>query len=415
MRSLFTGEIGASGRRGRVPTSVAIGLGRAASRLSRATGRGDGAVIGARLALLLRPDALRESAAGRRVALVTGTNGKTTTTRMISVALEAAGLAVASNSTGANMIDGQLGALMARPHAGYAVLEVDEPHLAAVAEQVGPDVLVLLNLSRDQLDRVGEIRTVCESLRRAVADSPRATVVANVDDPAIVHAASASNRVVWVSAGSRWREDQICPRCGAAIDLGVRDWACGCGFARPVPDWVIAGQDVVGPHGTMSLRLRLPGAVNRANAVVAIAAAEALGCPALLAAQAIEGLEQISGRYRELPVAGRQARLLLAKNPAGWTEMLGMLGDRPIVLVVNSREADGVDVSWLWDVPFEQLGRRRVLVAGERAVDLAVRLRYAEVDHSVVPDPVTAIGSSPGNPDVLATYSAFRALARSAA
>ncbi len=117
-----------------------------------------------------------------------------------------------------------------------------------------------------------------------------------------------------------------------------------------------------------------------------------------------------------MPVAGRRARLLLAKNPAGWTEMLGMIesDDRPVVLVVNSREADGVDVSWLWDVPFEELGRRRVLVAGERAVDLAVRLRYAEVEHRVVPDPVAAIGSSGGNPDVLATYSAFRALAESA-
>jgi lipid II isoglutaminyl synthase (glutamine-hydrolysing) len=313
------------------------------------------------------------------------------------------------------MIDGQLGALLAAPDADHVVLEVDEPRLGVVAGQVRPEVLVLLNLSRDQLDRMGEIRTVCESLRKAVAENPQATVVANVDDPAIVHAASAASRVVWVSARSSWREDHICPRCGAAIDLGVRSWSCDCGFVRPQPDWLVAGMDALGPHGKVSLRLRLPGAVNRANAVMAIAAAEALGCPASRAAAAVADLEQISGRYREFPVAGRQARLLLAKNPAGWTEMLGMLGDRPIVLVVNNREADGADVSWLWDVPFERLGRRRVVVAGDRAVDLAVRLRYAEVDHSMVRDPVTAIGSTVGNPDVLATYTAFRDLAWSAA
>ncbi|RJQ76303.1 DUF1727 domain-containing protein [Pseudonocardiaceae bacterium YIM PH 21723] len=395
-------------------TRVAVQLGKAASWLSRAAGRGSGAIIGGRVALALEPRALERLTSGRRVILVTGTNGKTTTTRMITEALGARG-EIATNATGANMPDGHVAALMNKPKAGYAVLEVDEMHLDQVAEQAHPAMLVLLNLSRDQLDRVGEIRTVEQRIRKVVEANPNAVVVANADDPFIVSAAQSAKDVEWVAMGSSWRGDSAsCPRCGHHIDTSTTEWHCTCGLRRPTPGWTFDGDTVTAPDGTkLELNLQLPGAFNRGNAAVALATAYRQGVRFQDIVMKLNQVSSVDGRYRDVNVNGRKARLLLAKNPASWLASLDLIsdGDRPMVLVVNSREADGFDVSWLWDVHFEQLLGRRVVVAGGRAADLSVRLKYADVPHTVVKDSVAAIQSlPPGDVDVLANYTAFRDL-----
>ncbi|MDA3625621.1 Mur ligase family protein, partial [Saccharopolyspora sp. WRP15-2] len=221
-------------------TTIAIDLGRLASSMSRRLGLGSGAMIGGRLALSLQPQALRRLVVGRRVVMVTGTNGKTTTTRMVAEALRSRAPAV-SNATGANMLDGHVAALMTRPSAPFAALEVDELHLAQVTAQFEPAVILLLNLSRDQLDRVGEIRTVAESLRRALTAAPGAHVIANRDDPNIVFAAADHPSVTWISGGARWKGDALnCPRCGAFLGDADQDWRCACGLSRPAADWTVA-------------------------------------------------------------------------------------------------------------------------------------------------------------------------------
>ncbi|MCP2164942.1 UDP-N-acetylmuramyl tripeptide synthase [Goodfellowiella coeruleoviolacea] len=398
-------------------TAVAVRAAKITSRLSRSLGFGAGGMIGGRVALKLDPLALGRLCAGRRVALVTGTNGKTTTTLMLSTAVAALGR-VASNHSGANMPDGLVSALASQPAAPIAVLEVDEGYFPAVAQQVRPEVVVLLNLSRDQLDRVGEVRGVERALRTVVTDLADCTVVANCDDVMMTSAAFDAPSVIWVSTGIGWHADSAsCPRCGSPVVRDEIRWHCDCGLRRPEPDWAASRGELVVPGRPgperLTLELALPGAVNEANAAMATAAANAMGAAVAESVARLRALRNVAGRYRVIERTGHTARLLLAKNPAGWTETLTMLDgtDSPVVVAVNGREADGRDLSWLWDVPFERLHGRPVIAAGERATDLAVRLTYAEVDHVVVPDSLRAIDLAQTGPvEVIANYTAFRDL-----
>jgi lipid II isoglutaminyl synthase (glutamine-hydrolysing) len=161
----------------------------------------------------------------------------------------------------------------------------------------------------------------------------------------------------------------------------------------------------------VTLDLTLPGRVNRANAALALAAAATMDVDLPTAAAAMSTVSDVAGRYRTVVVDGSAARLLLAKNPAGWVEALDMLepAPQPVIVSINARVADGHDPSWLWDVPFERLGGRLVVATGERRRDLAVRLRYAEVDHVVatsLPEAVRAAGAP--RVDVAANYTAFQ-------
>ncbi|NKQ57395.1 DUF1727 domain-containing protein [Amycolatopsis sp. K13G38] len=388
-----------------------MAAGRFAAAASRWTRRGGGGVIGGRTAQRLDPRALRRLGEHRTVVLVTGTNGKTTTSLMLNRVLQTLG-EVAANDDGANMPDGILGALISQPHAPYAVLEVDENYVPSVAEALQPAYLVLLNLSRDQLDRVGEVRATERDLRAAIAHLSGTTVVANCDDPLVASAGLAAAHPLWVSAGQNWRDDAgACARCGQAIEHQGVEWHCACGLARPTPMWTLDGDTLNGSDGTSTrLELRLPGRANAANAAVAVATASGLGVPPKLAAGRLREIADVAGRYRRVPLDGRAVRVLLAKNPAGWQETLPMLEtDSPVVIAVNSREADGRDTSWLWDVPFEDLRGRQVIASGERASDVAVRLAYAEVEHTIERDPVAAVREcAPGAVDLVANYTAFR-------
>src|SRR4051812_19622570 len=200
-----------------VRTRAATAAGRATAALSRRLGRGNGSVIGGRVLMAIDPDALARLATGHRAALISGTNGKTTTTRMLAAALGTAG-PVVTNVRGANMPPG-LAAALSDGDAHLAALEVDEAWLPAIAEAVRPEVVVLLNLSRDQLDRNNEVRALSATWRKAVAAlEPATTVVANADDPLTAWAAMASDNVTWVAAGQPWTADASgCPKCGGRL------------------------------------------------------------------------------------------------------------------------------------------------------------------------------------------------------
>ncbi len=394
-------------------TRSAVRAGRLAASLSRRLGLGEGAVIGARLTLALDRHALARLAAGRRVVLVTGTNGKTTTAHLLAAALRALG-PVAHNDTGANMADGALAALAAGPDAELAVLEVDELHLAHVAGQVRPAVVVLLNLTRDQLDRSTEVTAVATTIRAALETQPQATVIANGDDPVIAAVADGLPRVQWVAGGANWVADAtLCPRCGRRLHRDGIQWCClSCGLHRPKPDWELHDDVAHGPGTATPLLVGLPGDYNQRNALTALAAAASLGVPPGQAATALASVRSVAHRYATVQHGGQRLTLLLAKNPAGWREILPLLsaGDG-LLLAVNAREADGHDTSWLWDVPFEQLPARPTVAAGEAAADLALRLTYADVAHAASPDPVRGLRQLPrGEITVVANYTAFTRL-----
>ncbi|SRX78727.1 putative ligase [Mycobacterium tuberculosis H37Rv] [Mycolicibacterium parafortuitum] len=374
-------------------------------------------MIGGLVAMTLDKSILGQLAAGRRTVVITGTNGKSTTTRMTAAALATLG-PVATNSEGANMDAGLVAALAAAPDAHLAALEVDEMHVPHVLDAVPAAVITLLNLSRDQLDRVGEINHIERTLRAGLARHPSAVVVANCDDVLMTSAAYGHPHVVWVAAGGGWASDSVsCPRSGETIVRDGGHWySTGCEFKRPDPAWWYDDTHIHGPDGfTLPMALALPGAVNRGNATQAVAAAVTLGADPAAAVAAVSRVDEVAGRYRTVQIGAHTARLLLAKNPAGWQEALSML-DRDaagVVIAVNGRVPDGEDLSWLWDVRFEHFESVPVVAAGERGTDLAVRLGYAGVEHTLVHDTVAAIASCPpGHVEVLANYTAFLALNR---
>jgi lipid II isoglutaminyl synthase (glutamine-hydrolysing) len=399
---------------------LALAAGASARWASRVTGRGAGAMIGGLIAMTLDRSILRQLGAGRHTVVVTGTNGKSTTTRMTAAALATLG-PVATNAEGANMDAGLVAALAADRAAGLAALEVDEMHVPHVLDAVDAAVIILLNLSRDQLDRVGEINVIERTLRSGLARHPTAVVVANCDDVLMTSAAYDSPNVVWVAAGGAWSNDSVsCPRSGEVIVRDAGHWySTGADFKRPSPHWWFDDDTLYGPDGlALPMQLALPGAVNRGNAAQAVAAAVALGADPAAAVTAVSAVDEVAGRYRTVRIGQHDARILLAKNPAGWQEALSMVNKHAagVVISVNGQVPDGEDLSWLWDVRFEHFEETAVVAAGERGTDLAVRLGYAGVDHTLVHDTLAAIASCPPGPvEVVANYTAFLQLSRALA
>lgn len=385
------------------------------NRLAKLTGS-SGTVIGSRFALRLQPRLLGELARGREVITVSATNGKTTTTRFLAAALSARG-PVATNATGSNLATG-IATALASNASRQVVLEVDEGVLPRILRECSPTISLLMNLSRDQLDRYSEVRKLADAWRQQLVRSPAVTVVANCDDPMVVFAAEAASRVVWVAAGSSWRDDSgSCPRCRSLLSLPSEvsgHWECSaCDFQRPSPTWLIDRETgrCSGPGFAGQLILNTPGSFNLANAAMALAAASATGLDPVTAAEAIGKVADVAGRYKTFRVANKSVRLLLAKNPAGWAEMLKLAREpeTAVVLALNARDADGRDTSWIWDVPFEVLASSEIAAAGDRHADMNLRLIYA--NHRPVASAIDAVAAtkllSATTVDVIANYTAF--------
>ena len=361
--------------------------GRAAGAASRLARRGSGASIRGKVMLKIDPDALAKLLAGKRIAVVSGTNGKTTTTHFLAAALrtslgsDADGLV--HNADGANLHHGLASALSRQPKASIAILESDERVVGDMIRIGRPEVLVLLNFSRDQLDRHHEIKGLGRSWRTALAE------------------AGASD--------ARLIRTQPDPASG----LGG-DWYCSaCELARPKGDYrVESGTIIDRTQQVWDPQLSVPGVFNVSNAACALAAAELMGVEPRAALSGMRTVTSPAGRFATARIGNTTARLLLAKNPAGWAEALPLAQTETVVLAIDSAAADGRDVSWLWDVDYERLAGRSVIATGRRAQDLAVRLKYAGVDYRCIPDLATALADHPEPVDVIATYTPFQRLRR---
>ena len=349
--------------------------------MSRLAGRGDGSVIGGVIGLRVEPGLLSLLAAGRQVVLVDPDQWEDDHDPADHLGAECAG-----PGSGLQRVRREHGGRAGRrarglgPEAPYAVLEVDEKYLPAMLRATSARVVTLLNLSRDQMDRAAEIWLVARRWREAFEAAPDGHVVANADDPLIVWAASGARKVTWVAARRSWPDQHwwCCPQCGSHLRRDDVSWHCAeCGFARPRVTWALDGGNVIDPAGRVAeLALALPGRANRSNAVVALAVAEVFGVSPAAALEKMRSVTSVAGRYTQVERHGRQVRLLLAKNPAGWLEAFDVLEPAPVpvLLAVNAQIPDGRDTSWLWDVDYRVVRDRPVLVSGERALDLAVRL-----------------------------------------
>ena len=382
---------------------------KALGALSRALGRGNGIVIAGRLILKFAPNAVEKIACNKRVVLISGTNGKSTTSKLIAEALRTK-YSIAHNHTGANLFSGIAAALGADPDAEVAVLEVDEMVLPWAIQKTKPELIVLLNLGRDQLDRLSEVRIVSTKWRDALAGQ---RVLASTDDPFVVYAANSAAEQIWFSAQEKGHMDAAtCPQCGQLLnweDGGANYW-CQCGFKKPVANWVLNGDTL---NNQFKVNSSIPGAAAKQNAARAFIVANEFGVDLEAANQAIGNVKAVDGRFAIKTIGQTNFRLLLSKNPASWRETLATskLGPKKVLLVVNANTQDGKDTSWLWDVDFTPLSGREVLVTGERRIDVAARLTVEGVAHKVVADEKSAADIFGAvDADIIASYTAFHRL-----
>ena len=390
---------------------------KALGALSRALGQGNGVVIAGRLILKFAPNAVEKLARNKRVVLISGTNGKSTTAKLIAEALRTK-YSIAHNHTGANLFSGIAAALGDNPDAQVAVLEVDEMVLPWAIEKTKPELIVLLNLGRDQLDRLSEVRMIAQKWQRAIGKSQK--VLASADDPFVVFAAANAGEVTYFSAQSAGHIDATtCPKCGALLNWsnGGLEYSCECGFGKPKSDWLLIKNKLVSSKDSqkkLSIKSSIPGAAALQNSARALIVADKFGIDLGIANEAISKVKAVDGRFAVKNIGQTKFRLLLSKNPASWRETLATSaqGPREVLLVVNANTQDGKDTSWLWDVDFTPLAGREVLVTGERKVDVAARLTVEGIDHKVVADEKSAaniFGAT--DADIIASYTAFHRLA----
>ncbi len=406
-------------------SAAALSAGRAAATLSQALGRGSGTMIGGRLALRLDPRVLATVADGRRPAIVTGTNGKSTVTALTAAALSVGG-PVVTNSTGANMPDGIVTALTADRTSSLAALEVDEVYVRSVVDATAPRVVIGLNISREYTRGVSLAATLAH-WRQAAARLPGDCVVlVNVDDPLVVWAFEPATQVVGVAGGLGWREDAtLCPACGSAHDWASSVWSCpGCGRSRPEPAWSVIGPSAGGwsiahPAGSLEVRVAVPGRTGPVGAVFAIAAAHVMGLDVDQAASAVTSVVDVDGRYVPFPVGDRRARLLMLKNPAGWAEAIDVAVSEGLPLALAIDPFGPKDTTTMWEAPFERLAGRTIPVTGRRFADALAVLDAAGVGAVEAPDAASAVASAevPGGGPVDqvvvgCNYPAFRRLSR---
>jgi UDP-N-acetylmuramyl tripeptide synthase len=375
-----------------------------------------GETLPGRLALRIDPTLIAKLGRGLRSLLVTGTNGKTTTT---AIARALAGERSVANH-GSNLPWGIASSLLAaRRPARLGIFEVDEAFVSEVAAALRPSVLVVLNLSRDQLDRALEVRRVAARIAEAAASVP--IVVANASDPLVVALARSFAEVRFVRGEREWLGDAAaCPRCGGPLAMGAR-WRCGgCGLAEPEEATEVAGDGTVRRDGAVlgRLDLGLPGSFNLLNGLAAAVGVEALtGRPLAEVLAGARPLRGVEGRYGAWLVPSRRGpvelRTLLAKNPAGWDRMLALVAwrEEAVVLGLNAEIADGRDTSWIWDVDFERVAPVSVVVTGRRYLDLARRLEVAGVEVACASDQAGALEMATARSSrvtYLGNYTAFR-------
>ena len=411
----------------RIPLVISTLVARAVGTASRRSGKGGGTTLPGRVLNALNPAGMARLAARleQGSAIISATNGKTTTAAM-TAAILASRFRLAGNPAGANLSSGISTALLYTRGADLGLFEVDEAALPQVTEALKPRVLCLGNLFRDQLDRYGELELLAERWRGVVSGLPADnTLAVNEDDPQLAQLARGRESVIRFGIeDERYggplphaADARYCSACGAAYSYELAyvghlgKYSCpGCGFERMRPNIWAEEIELAGltgstfrlrlPERTVTVRLGLPGVYNIYNALAAATIGYALGARAEEIVSGLESTQAAFGRSERIAIGEQKLLLLLIKNPTGANEVVRTLvaGGTPktLVIALNDGIADGQDTSWIWDVDFEPLlgGLERLIASGGRAAEMALRFKYAgfpEAQIEVVSSPAEAL------------------------
>ena len=373
--------------------------------------RGGGSSLPGKVALKLNKNILTKLARGWNVILVTGTNGKTTTSDMIVKALQAGDLTVINNSAGANMTPGIVAAFIKyykffdkRPNR-YAVIEVDEAYMRQITSMIEPVMIVVTNIFRDQLDRFGETTTTYKFIFDSIKNVPSAKLILNGDESMLGNMPIPNECIYYgfenygepeVAANT---ESIFCRDCKTKYEYEsivfnhLGNYSCpNCGHSRPKLDYTITNV-MLTPNGSSVLvnddavAIGVPGLYNIYNAVTAYAVADQLGVERSTIKQSLASQESKFGRFEGVEVDEKTIKLLLIKNPAGCNQCIDTVAidedEVSLMFLLNDKYADGRDVSWIYDAHFEKLAKMnvsKVIIGGDRAYDMAIRLKVAGLD-----------------------------------
>ena len=374
-----------------------------------------GTTLPGKIALDLEPQlmGLLSSSYTDGIIMVTGTNGKTTTANLLAQILKAGGKTFAFNQAGANLVTGITGALLAntswtgQAKVKMALLEVDEATVPKFCQQVTPQVAIVTNFFRDQLDRYGELDTTIKLVRNAIP--AKTDLILNADDPLVAQFGWERMNTLYYgvertpdskTSSTETREARFCPHCGQELEytlyhygqLGI--YACPCGYKRPAPQ-VLAREVQAGEDGIRfkvdinTYSIALQGYYNLYNALAAMTAAKRIGIKEREIQRGLREFVPQAGRMEQFVLAKGSVTLTLVKNPTGFNQVIQTVLSHKarsirLFIVINDLAADGRDISWLWDVDFELLGQeeqriQQIVCSGLRAEDMAVRLKYAGV------------------------------------
>ena len=376
--------------------SFLILLGKFVSFLSRIANRGHGSTWPGHIALSLNKnfikDLLKENKQLQTI-IVVGTNGKTTTSKLIQAILEEDKKRVFQNASGANLLNGIASTLLLKSDISgklpydFAIFEIDENTLPLVLKELTPHYIVALNLFRDQLDRYGEVNTIAIKWQTAMQHLPNTTtLILNADDPQIAYLGKDTkakttyfgleDKTLTTKKAQHAADSTYCPNCGKKLVFSstyyahLGEWKCtSCKYEHPKLSL------------SQAAHYPLSGVYNIYNTLAAVLLAKTVGVDEKTISAALQSFKPAFGRQEILEIDGKKVQLFLAKNPASFNQSLRTvkeLGGQNVLLVLNDRVPDGRDVSWIWDVDFEDyVSGINVHVSGDRGWDMALRIKYA--------------------------------------
>ncbi|PIR80371.1 MAG: DUF1727 domain-containing protein [Candidatus Levybacteria bacterium CG10_big_fil_rev_8_21_14_0_10_35_13] len=410
-----------------------IFIGKFISSISRTFNLGNGSTWPGHIALSINKNFITDllKTSKTNTILIIGTNGKTTTTKLLQTILEHTGKRVLINSSGANLLNGIASSLIihallnARIKKDFAIFEVDENVFPAAALFIKPDFVIALNLFRDQLDRYGEIDTISKKWKDSIKNLKNTNLILNSDDPQIAYLGKDVENVNYFGMESKSLENitlehssdsLLCPNCGKKLSFSayyfshLGKWKCdNCGFKRPSPDI------------THTPFYPIPGTHAMYDVLASVLLAKKLKISNKVIEKSLRSFKPAFGRQEIIVSNGRQIQFFLSKNPTSFNESLKTitsLNPKNLLILLNDRIPDGTDVSWIWDIDFEKLLEKntKLYVSGDRVYDLALRLKYAGISRENyktfenISDAINSGLTSTGANDtlyILPTYSAM--------
>jgi len=413
--------------------TLLILFGNLLSSISRFFNLGSGSTWPGHITLFLNPNFIQQilEKNNLKIILIAGTNGKTTTGKLIQAILEGNNKKVFQNQAGANLLNGIASSLIFNSNLlgiikkDFAIFEIDESTLPLILKEIiNPDYIIILNLFRDQLDRYGEINTISKKWGDSIQHLPsKVTLILNADDPQVAFLGKSRPNTLYFginplkNKGEKFQHasDSIyCPNCNAKLTYKticfshLGDWACKeCNYERPKKTFI------------SSLHYPLSGTYNEYNTNAAILLTQTLGLKKDKITASLKDFKPAFGRQEILDINGKKIQIFLSKNPTGFNESLKTitnLNAKNLILLLNDRIPDGRDVSWIWDVDFEEFSSqfKNIVVSGDRTYDMGLRLKYAELKKFIIEENIAkaitiALSKMTNNETlyILATYSAM--------